>query len=78
MKRLADTGWIEDKSTSRPSRGIIDYNRDITYDMQLTEEEIRSEKDDLAKDKCPGIWGVSCQHVKDSNYRFRTTFDSSD
>lgn len=78
MKRLNDTGWVMNKLTSRPQRGIVDFERTIEYDRILTESELYEERESLSKDNCPGYWGVTGRNLKNNTYIFFTTQDSSD
>jgi hypothetical protein len=79
---LEDTGWYPDNVTSRPSRGIRDYNREISFNHELSTQELSVVLDFLGRINCPGWTGVSSKLVSNNDdvfmYRFRTTYDSSD
>lgn len=75
-----DSGWSLDKVSSRPNRGIRDYNRTIEFRSPIPEETLQYVKKYLATVNCPGWTGVSYTLIPGTKakYRFRTTFDSSD
>jgi hypothetical protein len=75
---VEDSGWSMDEFSSRPSRGIRDYNRAIKFSRDLDEKEQKSVQKFLAKVNCPGWTGVGMRASGDSTYRFTTTYDSSD
>jgi len=82
IKILADTGWQLNEHTSRPSRGIRDYMREIKF-ADLNAEQLKNVCRWLEVDNCPGWTGVRAQLLFGSNstpveYRFTTTYDSSD
>jgi len=82
-----DTDWVV-QPTSRPRRGIIDNARDITFERELSNEELVNLRqylagDALAREK--GWTGVSGYKLKQTpdlpegmTYHFSTTWDSSD
>ncbi len=73
-----DSGWSMDEYSSRPSRGIRDYNRTIKFSRELNEVEQKSVRKFLAKVNCPGWTGVGMRQVQPGTYKFNTTYDSSD
>lgn len=75
---VEDSGWFMDKTTSRPSRGISDYNRDIKFSRNLTDTEISKVLTFLNKNDCPGYTGVHISKLTNFCVRFRTCYDSSD
>jgi len=80
---VSDTGWEHLKYSSIPSRGINDYARLIKFATQPTPEQLKAICHWLENDKCPGWTGVRAQRVFGTNstpveYRFTTTYDSSD
>ncbi len=80
---LDDTGWKHVAATSIPMRGINDYARQIKFADKLTPEQLKAVCAWLASDNCPGWTGVHAQLMFGTNsapveYRFTTTYDSSD
>lgn len=80
---IADTGWQHVALTSRPSRGINDYMREIKFADQLNDDQLKAVCRWLECDNCPGWTGVKAQLLFGSNstpveYRFTCTYDSSD
>lgn len=73
----ADTGWSLNNLTSRPNRGIRDYDRTITFTRVLSANEQSAVAKYLANVDCPGWTGVTCR-PGGTDYRFSTTYDSSD
>lgn len=83
VKILEDSGWKHDTFSSRPSRGINDYRREIKFADQLSDDQLKAVCRWLECDNCPGWTGVKAQLLFGSNstpveYRFHTTYDSSD
>lgn len=90
----ADSDWVMDEGTSRPMRGLRDFNRTITFNRDLTIKELELVKEQLhttAFKRGIGWTGVSGYLVEDfralgtnpnwpppHTYKFRTTWDSSD
>jgi hypothetical protein len=72
-----DSGWSMNKHSSRPNRGIRDYDRTIKFNRTLTTEELTSVVSFLKKVDCPGWTGVT-NRAHGSSYLFSTTYDSSD
>lgn len=72
-----DSGWSMNTHSSRPSRGIRDYDRTITFNRTLTSEELTSVVSFLKKIDCPGWTGVT-NRAAGLSYLFSTTYDSSD
>jgi hypothetical protein len=72
-----DSGWAMNEHSSRPSRGIRDYDRSIKFNRVLSDVEIKAVSKFLATVDCPGWTGV---HVRGTgpSYLFSTTYDSSD
>lgn len=83
-KIIADTEWCHNKLTSIPRRGINDYERTISFERELSDDELKEICKELQDDKdCPGWTGVRGRRIdmpKDDLfiYRFYTTWDSSD
>jgi len=80
---VEDSGWSMDEFSSRPSRGIRDYNRSIKFSRELNDFEKKAVQKFLAKVNCPGWTGVGMRplYKGPSNeyvYQFNTTYDSSD
>ena len=80
---VSDSGWEHLKHSSIPSRGINDYARQIKFATQPTSEQLTAICRWLESDNCPGWTGVRAQLMFGSNstpveYRFTTTYDSSD
>jgi len=80
---LEDSGWQHQKHSSIPSRGINDYARTIKFATKPTPEQLKAIVAWLASDNCPGWTGVTAQLMFGTNseptqYRFHTTYDSSD
>jgi len=80
VKVVEDSGWSFDEGSSRPSRGIRDYNRKTRFERKPTDEEMTLFKELLSLDKCPGWTGIyaKAEDVAGTTYTFRTTWDSSD
>lgn len=72
-----DSGWKMNEHSSRPNRGIRDYDRTIKFNRELSDVEIKAVTQFLAKVDCPGWTGVFVR-ATDSSYQFSTTYDSSD
>lgn len=72
-----DSGWSMNTFTSRPQRGIRDYDRTIKFNRVLSSEEVSSAQKFMATVSCPGWTGVSVTVISDS-IKFFTTYDSSD
>jgi len=80
LPKKRDTDWVQ-QPTSRPMRGIIDNAREIEFEHELTQEQLRLVKLHLADDalaRGAGWTGVSSYKVAGTTYRFTTTWDSSD
>ncbi len=75
---VEDSGWKMDEFSSRPSRGIRDYERTISFSQELNEAEQKAIRKFLAKVNCPGWTGVGMRWVQGNSYKFTTTYDSSD
>lgn len=73
-----DSGWSMNEFSSRPSRGIRDYDRTIKFSRELSVEEKTAMQKFLAKVNCPGWTGVGVRWTEGDTYRFSTTYDSSD
>lgn len=72
-----DSGWAMNEYSSRPNRGIRDYDRTIKFNRTLTTEELTSVVSFLKKVDCPGWTGVT-NRAHGLSYLFSTTYDSSD
>lgn len=75
---VEDTGWDMNNVTSRPSRGIRDYDRTIKFSAPLSQSHLQMVVKFLKKTNCPGWTGVSARDLGGGAYRFSTTYDSSD
>lgn len=75
---VEDSGWKMNEFSSRPQRGIRDYDRTIKFTRMLMASEEKAVQKFLAKVNCPGWTGVGMRHTGDGTYRFSTTYDSSD
>lgn len=73
-----DSGWGMNTSTSRPQRGIRDYDRTIKFNAPLSHSHLLMVVKFLKKVDCPGWTGVSVKDLGGGSYRFSTTYDSSD
>lgn len=73
----SDSGWTTAPS-SRPSRGIHDFNRVIKFARELTADEMNIVKEYLHYVKCPGWTGIHVASIGTNEFQFRTTWDSSD
>jgi hypothetical protein len=73
-----DSKWDMDKITSRPSRGIRDYDRMIIFKRKLTTSEWKYMMQYYNEIECPGWTGVIPKKLNDLTYKFSTTYDSSD
>lgn len=79
MQRIVeDSGWSLNGMSSRPSRGIRDYDRTIKFNSRLEPNELHKVVKFLRKVNCPGWTGVGCKDQGDGSYKFSTTYDSSD
>jgi hypothetical protein len=83
VKIVEDSGWEHLRHSSIPSRGINDYARIIKFADKLTDEQLKNVCRWLESDNCPGWTGVRAQLMFGSSstpveYRFTTTYDSSD
>lgn len=75
---VEDSGWSMNAFSSRPQRGIRDYDRSIKFSRDLDDKEQKAVQKFLAKVNCPGWTGVGMRATGDGTYRFSTTYDSSD
>jgi len=78
---VEDSGWKMNEFSSRPSRGIRDYDRFIKFSRELTDDELKAVRKFLAKVNCPGWTGVGTRNggeLHPHRYQFSTTHDSSD
>jgi hypothetical protein len=80
---VEDSGWKMNEFSSRPQRGIRDYDRKVKFTRDLNEDERKAVIKFLAKVNCPGWTGVSIGGAgggfrRAGEYEFRTTYDSSD
>lgn len=75
---VEDSGWKMNEFSSRPQRGIRDYDRTIKFSRDLDETEQKAVQKFLGKVNCPGWTGVWMKANGDSTYKFATTYDSSD
>ena len=75
---VEDSGWKMNEFSSRPQRGIRDYDRTIKFSRDLDVVEQRAVQKFLAKVNCPGWTGVGMRPSESNTYRFSTTYDSSD
>jgi len=75
---VTDGGWNMNEATSRPIRGIRDYDRVIQFERNLSSEELKTFGEFLQRDKCPGWTGIHSKHLGEGKYQFSTTWDSSD
>lgn len=73
-----DSGWKMNEFSSRPSRGIRDYDRTIKFSRKLDAKETLAVVKFLRKVDCPGWTGVGVKDRGDGTYAFNTTYDSSD
>jgi len=75
---VGDTGWSLNKRTSRPMRGIRDYDRSMVFGRDLSKDEMLDLREWLAKKDCPGWTGIMVRKHETGRYSFTTTWDSSD
>jgi hypothetical protein len=75
---VEDSGWNLNGLTSRPSRGIRDYERTIRFSAPLSHSHLAMVVKFLRKVDCPGWTGVGCKDQGGGSYKFSTTYDSSD
>jgi len=75
---VEDSGWSMNEFSSRPSRGIRDYDRAIKFSRDLDDNEKKAVQKFLAKVNCPGWTGVWMKSDASGVYKFATTYDSSD
>lgn len=75
---VSDSDWRINNLTSRPQRGIRDYDRFIKFERDLTVDELDKLVQWLAENNSPGWTGIWSKKVSDFEYRFQTTWDSSD
>ena len=80
---IADSGWILNNKTSIPHRGILDFDRTVTFTSPLSNEELDNVCEWLRTNQCPGWTGVRVHHeytrrCDPGTYVFYTTHDSSD
>jgi hypothetical protein len=81
IKIITDTGWFYDSGTSRPERGLRDYRRFITFRTRPNFEEMKTIKDFLKNNECPGWTPILETEIKSDAFfcfRFSTCWDSSD
>ena len=73
-----DSGWKNNASTSQSHRGINDFDREMTFSATPTAEQMEVLVEWLSLDKCPGWTGIHTRTKSPTEYRFSTTWDSSD
>jgi hypothetical protein len=76
-----DSGWKDNTTTSRPWRGIHDFQRVIEFHVPIkSNDKIQEICRFFDKNDSPGWVGVTCTASprNDRTYVFHTTFDSSD
>ena len=78
IQPILDGGWKYDEGTSKPTRGLRDYNRIMTFNSELTIGEIDRMCAWLQKNECPGWTPVRIQKTGKNVYTARTCMDSSD
>ena len=78
MKIVEDSDWILDNFSSKPIRGLRDYNRKIVFNKELDVNDVSVVKTWLILDNCPGHTGISFYKQNNTTYLFCTTCDSSD
>ncbi len=69
----SDTGW----SGRKAGRCITDYTRSLTFERELTAEELSALRAWLDGDRCPGNFGVHLR-ASGATVTATTTLDSSD
>lgn len=74
---IDDTGWKQTNS-SLPGRGILDFVRTLSFERDLSIDEVDDLRYWLSTDNCPGWTGVGVYHLGDGKYKCTTTHDSSD
>lgn len=76
---VSDSGWILNKETSNPGRGIRDYDRTVSFKEELTMKQLSEVFAWLERNHCPGWTGINGKKLDPYNtYKFSTTMDSSD
>lgn len=75
---VEDSGWKMNEFSSRPSRGIRDYDRTIKFSAPLSQSHLAMVTKFLKKTDCPGWTGVGAKDLGGGRYQFSTTYDSSD
>jgi hypothetical protein len=73
-----DSGWKMNEHTSRPGRGIRDYDRVLKFSAPLSHSHLLMVVKFLKKVDCPGWTGVTVKDQGGATYKFSTTYDSSD
>ncbi|RLC12700.1 MAG: hypothetical protein DRI24_17005, partial [Deltaproteobacteria bacterium] len=71
---IADNGWRGRSG----GRCITDYSREVTFNREVTDEELCLYREMLSLDSCPGYTGVLYRKLSVSQFSFSTTMDSSD
>jgi hypothetical protein len=80
---VSDSGWGMNEFSSRPSRGIMDYERTIRFRSPMSTEDMNKVLRFFRKNDCPGWTGVGMRDLgtgEDAGllFRFNSTHDSSD
>ncbi len=76
---VSDSGWEMNEYSSRPMRGIRDYDRAIRFKSPLDQDTLKKVVTHLRDIDCPGWTGVTARDMGEGLlYRFSTTYDSSD
>ena len=75
---IEDSTWDMNRGSSIVRRGIMDYDRVIKFERDLTNIEMELLKQYLARDNCPGWTGILDRKLGVGKYSFSTTIDSSD
>lgn len=75
---ISDSKWEVNKDTSRPHRGITDYERTIRFKYEPKSAELVTAILDMVDDKKPGWTPTNILKITPTTWRFSCTFDSSD
>jgi hypothetical protein len=75
---ISDSGWLMNKETSKPSRGITDFERTVRFKYEPKSTQIQQAIEDWVSHRKPGWTPLVTQKITPTTWKFYCTEDSSD
>jgi hypothetical protein len=75
---ISDSGWTMNLKTSKPHRGIRDYERTVRFKYEPKAQEILKAIEEWISYKKPGWTPLITQKITSTTWKFYCTEDSSD